>query len=163
MVAALVVLAVGVAACTARAPDDGRNPPAPTPAIAASLGTRAVASDAPAARVPGSTPTSSQALALCQSAMGPRATVTAAFATTVEEVRERHGRGGGTPPVEGPSPVVGDADWDSLPGDAGAAWCAVTAGSAGYEITAVAQGARMVAFVTSSEPRSLGPNGPNVP
>lgn len=108
-------------------------------------------------------PSSVSARELCSSAIGPQATVTAAYPTTVRQVRERHHSATGTPPVAGTSPVDGYADWDALTADTSAAWCAIKAGTQGYEVTAIAQGARMVTFETSTEPMDPGPNGPGIP
>lgn len=100
---------------------------------------------------------------LCRSATGAQASVTTAYPTTVDQVRRSHHSPVGTPAVAGKSPVEGYADWDALASDTAAAWCAINAGNQGYEVTAVAQGARMVTFETSPEPLGPGPNGPAFP
>lgn len=111
---------------------------------------------------PGSPPAFS-ALSTCQEAVASGATVTAAYPTTVEQVRLRRHPGGGTPPVQGKSPVEGLTDWAGLAADLPAAWCGIKANDHAYEVTAVAAGARMVTFATSDQPMDPGPNGPSMP
>lgn len=103
------------------------------------------------------------AMAACQHAAAPGATVSHAYPATVEQVRSRRHSEGGTPPTAGKSPVDGLTDWTGLTAQSPAAWCAIKAGDRGYEITAVAPGARLVTFVTSAEPLDPGPNGPAFP
>ena len=98
---------------------------------------------------------------LCQSKIGPQATVSAAYLTTVAQVRHR--RHSPVGPHKATSPVVGYADWDALSPGTSAAWCVIKAGTQGYEATAVAQGARMVTFLTSPQRFDPGPSGPVSP
>jgi hypothetical protein len=106
-------------------------------------------------------PSALSATELCLSRIGPQAEVTAAYLTTVDQVRQRHHSPVG--PATGKTPVVGYPDWDALPPGAAAAWCVVKAGTQGYEATAVAKGARMVTFVTSPHRFDPGPGGPIFP